>query len=251
MLLNYFESEYISFTGHFNCNGLSHYRSTGDINPKMDHLVCFLPGTLALGYYHYSRQQSIKNGYRGRVSGEIDPNVSLHDQGGSAKEASKPFSDRFADHLELAEELAKTCYNMYNMTATGLSPEIVYFGTSDDEQEMIIRPADSHNLLRPEYVESLFYLYHITGNADYRKQGSQILNSFNQYCKVPTGGYTSIDDVRFPDHVRPKNMMESFWTAETLKYLYLLHSDDTILVSKLMNNYVFNTEAHLIPITTF
>lgn len=128
----------------------------------MDHLVCFLPGTLALGYYHYSRQQSIQNGgYHGSLAKD-DNNEKL------------TFSDRFSTHLELAEDLARTCYNMYNMTATGLSPEIVYFGTTKDEQEMIIRPADSHNLLRPEYVESLFYLYHITGNVDYRKQGSRV-----------------------------------------------------------------------------
>lgn len=141
--------------------------------------MCFLPGTLALGYYHYSRQQSIKSGYRGRVAAEGDQ-TDVKDQVNGSNDNVKDalngmhFSDRFAEHLELAEDLARTCYNMYNMTATGLSPEIVYFGQTPDEQEMIIRPADSHNLLRPEYVESLFYLYHITGNAEYRKQGSQV-----------------------------------------------------------------------------
>lgn len=58
--------------------------------------------------------------------------------------------------------------------ATGLSPEIVYFGVTADEEEIYVRPADTHNLLRPEYVESLFYLYHITGNEMYREQGSKV-----------------------------------------------------------------------------
>lgn len=58
--------------------------------------------------------------------------------------------------------------------ATGLSPEIVYFGLDAHEEEIYVRPADTHNLLRPEYVESLFYLYHITGNEMYRDQGSKV-----------------------------------------------------------------------------
>lgn len=33
--------------------------------------------------------------------------------------------------------------------------------------DIIIKPADRHNLLRPETVESLFYLYRITGDSKY------------------------------------------------------------------------------------
>lgn len=40
--------------------------------------------------------------------------------------------------------------------------------------------------------------------------------------------------------------MESFWTAETLKYLYLLFSDDNDLMS--IDKWVFNSEAHPLPI---
>lgn len=31
------------------------------------------------------------------------------------------------ENLKLAEELAKTCFEMYSVTATGLAPEIAYF----------------------------------------------------------------------------------------------------------------------------
>lgn len=31
------------------------------------------------------------------------------------------------EDLQLAEELARTCYEMYEVTATGLAPEIAYF----------------------------------------------------------------------------------------------------------------------------
>lgn len=42
--------------------------------------------------------------------------------------------------------------------------------------------------------------------------------------------------------------MESFFLGETLKYLYLLFSDDPKLLS--LDRFVFNTEAHPLPIWT-
>lgn len=33
------------------------------------------------------------------------------------------------ENLKLAEDLAKTCFEMYEVTATGLAPEIAYFHT--------------------------------------------------------------------------------------------------------------------------
>lgn len=113
-------------------------RKSSEFSPKMDHLVCFLPGTLALGYYHYKRNQGDTRGH-------------VNNDGNNGDHEAWP--EKFAGHLELAEDLARTCYEMYNMTATGLSPEIVYFGVTEEEEEIYIRPADSHNLLRPEYVE--------------------------------------------------------------------------------------------------
>jgi len=37
------------------------------------------------------------------------------------------------------------------------------------------------------------------------------------------------------------NEMESFWTAETLKYFYLLFADEDVIS---LDDWVFNTEAH-------
>ena len=46
---------------------------------------------------------------------------------------------------------------------------------------------------------------------------------------------------------RPKDMMESFFLGETLKYLYLLFADvDKQEIS--LDQWVFNTEAHPLPI---
>jgi len=63
---------------------------------------------------------------------------------------------------------------------------------------------------------------------------------------VSAGGYTSIKNVMNPDRTNPMDKMESFFLGETLKYLFLLFSDDDNLIST--EKYVFNTEAHPFPI---
>ncbi|XP_022926714.1 mannosyl-oligosaccharide 1,2-alpha-mannosidase MNS3-like [Cucurbita moschata] len=210
------------------------YGSSEAISPKMDHLVCFLPGTLALGAT----------------------------KGISKEEAMKKSLLSFEDleNLNLAEDLAKTCFEMYEVTATGLAPEIVYFHTEEYSEgghdggnknakyidDIIIKPPDRHNLLRPETVESLFVLYRITGDPKYRAWGWQIFEAFERHTKVNTGGYTSLDDVTtVPPRRRDK--METFFLGETLKYLYLLFGDNSTIP---LDKYVFNTEAHPLPIET-
>ena len=42
-----------------------------------------------------------------------------------------------------------------------------------------------------------------------------------------------------------RDKMESFFLSETLKYFYLLFSDKVIIP---LDQYVINTEAHLLPI---
>nr|XP_019612254.1 PREDICTED: endoplasmic reticulum mannosyl-oligosaccharide 1,2-alpha-mannosidase [Rhinolophus sinicus] len=178
----------------------------GRFSAKMDHLVCFLPGTLALGAHH-----------------------------------GLP-----ADHMELARALMDTCYQMNRQMETGLSPEIVHFNLHPQKAQKDVQPADRHNLLRPETVESLFYLHRLTGDPKYQDWGWALLQSFNTYTRVPSGGYSSISNVQDPHNPQPRDKMESFFLGETLKYLYLLFSDDADLLS--LDAYVFNTEAHPLPI---
>lgn len=66
------------------------------------------------------------------------------------------------------------------------------------------------------------------------------------FWQVSEGGYTSINNVRDPANLEPRDKMESFFLGETLKYFYLLFSDDTELLS--LDKYIFNTEAHPLPI---
>ncbi|XP_072930604.1 endoplasmic reticulum mannosyl-oligosaccharide 1,2-alpha-mannosidase [Epargyreus clarus] len=172
--------------------------------PKMDHLTCFLPGTLALGH---------ANG--------------LPDW-----------------HMTLAEELLYTCYLTYAKQITFLAPEITHFNMAGATEDMYVKTADAHNLLRPEFVESLWYMYQITGNTTYQEWGWQVFQAIEKYARVENG-YTSVANVK-SDKPGNRDMMESFFLSETLKYLYLLFSDDRYLID--LNKYVINSEAHPLPI---
>ncbi|KAF8543559.1 glycoside hydrolase [Trichophaea hybrida] len=202
----------------------------GKISPKMDHLVCFVPGMLALGATMGSPVERARKAARGTGWG----------------------TQQEAD-FHLARELMHTCYQMYNVTETGLAPEIAWFNAdppengvkeiTDYKKDIIIKPRDAHNLQRPETVESLFVMWRLTGDEIYREWGWKIFESFVKHAKVPEGGYTSLDDVTTVPPKKRDNM-ESFWLAETLKYLYLLFSRDDLLP---LDEVVFNTEAHPLP----
>ncbi|KAH8338292.1 hypothetical protein KR074_010052 [Drosophila pseudoananassae] len=177
-----------------------------DFKPKMDHLTCYLPGTLLLGH---------QNGM--------------------------PDS-----HLILARDLMDTCYQTYMMNPTHLAAEISYFAlTEKDDQDIYVKPNDAHNLLRPEFIESLYYFYALTGNRTYQDMGWTIFQAFETHTKV-NAGYTSLGNVKNAQNTRMRDLMESFWLSETLKYFYLLFSDNRKEID--LEQWVFNSEGHPLPV---
>lgn len=164
------------------------------------------------------------------------------------REATFP-KEKLAEMLEFAKNMTETCYQMYAQMPTGLSPEIVYFNTYDSSSRDIwVKDADKHNLLRPETVESLYYLRRATGDVKYADYGWKIFEAFEKYTKIEKGGYSSISDVTNPQSVRFRDKMESFFLAETLKYFYLLFEDDANLGSIDFDRWIINTEAHIISV---
>ena len=183
----------------------------------MDHLVCFLPGTVLLSITKGKTLASFRK-------------LNVLEQ----------------EDLLYATKLMETCIAMYSTTATKLASEIVMFKTSketEDQQDMWIKSGDTHNLLRPETVESLFYFWRITREEKYRDTAFMIFQAFEKYSRREAG-YTNLIDVTNVDG-DAKDKMESFWLGETLKYFYLIFSDKEEYP---LNEYVFNTEAHAFPI---
>lgn len=178
----------------------------GKLSPKMDHLVCFLPGSIALG-----------------ATGGYTVSQARKMPGWNADK------DR---QMDLAKDIMKTCWGMYAVTATGLAPEIAWFHANDEDlkprpgerparatrdsleawkQDFIVKSLDAHNLQRPETVESLFMMWRITEDPLYREWGWKIFQAFEKHTKLEGGkGYTSLNDVNATPSPARDNM-ESFW----------------------------------------
>ncbi|CAL8104104.1 unnamed protein product [Orchesella dallaii] len=110
--------------------------------------------------------------------------------------------------------------------------------------------------LRPELIESAMYLYRATEDPQMLEIGEDFLHSIEHVARTECG-YATIRDVTT---MTLEDRMESFFLAETIKYLYLLfdpdnfiHSDGTdytVVESPVgkctvyAGGYIFNTEAH-------
>jgi len=182
-------------------------QNSGNLDHKMDHLVCFMGGSLVLGAY-------------------TDP-LGLD-------------SERAQRDLKVGKQLAYTCYQMYARTKTGISPEVVRFGEHDFSTDH----GAPFYILRPETVETFFILNQLTGDPIYREWGWEVFQSIERFCKTKIA-YGSLHDVN-NDGQGPEDRMESFFLAETMKYLYLLQDPDTEI--DILHKHVFNTEAHPVRI---
>uniref|UniRef100_G1U019 alpha-1,2-Mannosidase n=1 Tax=Oryctolagus cuniculus TaxID=9986 RepID=G1U019_RABIT len=146
-----------------------------------------------------------------------------------------------AHYRELAAQITKTCHESYARSDTKLGPEVFWFKSS--REAMAIYARESSYTLRPEVVESYMYLWRQTHDPIYREWGWEVVVALEKYC-LTEAGFSGIRDVysSTPSH---DNKQQSFFLAETLKYLYLLFSDDDVLS---LEDWVFNTEAHPLPV---
>lgn len=149
----------------------------------------------------------------------------------------------------------KSLHNMHNIWKQyGFLPEFYNIPNAEAGTNRESYP------LRPELIESVMYLYRATGDPYLLEVGEDILRSI-QYSAKTSCGYATIKNVK--DH-RKQDTMESFFLAETTKYLYLLFDPDNFLNSDgsygtvfetgnnqecvIESSYIFNTEAHPIDV---
>jgi len=210
------------------------------LEPEVQHLGCFVGGMVAIGSKIFSRPED----------------------------------------LPVAQKLVEGCIWAYNQTETGIMPEIFTTvqcpGLEDciwDEQDWFdsvnknhkpkeddVAPSneraqsiistsqytpgvsyikDRRYMLRPEAIESIFILYRITGDKRYQDIAWRMFVNIDAACRTPLG-YSSINDVTHRESTK-LDSQESFWFAETLKYLYLIFSEPDVVS---LDEWVLNTEAH-------
>ncbi|CAO1635355.1 unnamed protein product [Parajaminaea phylloscopi] len=194
---------------------------------KMEHLACFTGGMLGLG--------------------------------------ARLMPGRRKQDFDMAQRMTETCWWSYNSSATGIGPEETYFFKSDDPNRFEIAvDADgtqhrgqgrgwpivgvSRQMLdyrgRPETIESVFYMWRLTGDSVWQERGWQMFASWATHAMTKVG-FANVHDVQSLPATLSDNM-ESFVFAETFKYYYLLFSPPNLIS---LNDYVFTTEAHplLVP----
>ena len=129
--------------------------------------------------------------------------------------------------LERARRLQASSFKMWDLH--GIEPETL------DYKTMRVVAGSYH--LRPEIIESTYYLYHYTGDRTYRRMGEKMFDDFVKYCRTDAG-YAALADVISKQQL---DEMESFVLAETFKYFYLLFAPpETLKFDKV----IFSTEAH-------
>lgn len=156
-------------------------------------------------------------------------------------------------YAQRGHDITETCANMYFSQNSGLAPEQVEIGRthafSIDKNEY---------RLRPETVESIFYMWRITRDDMYREWSWTIFDSLMKFCRMPWGGYSGVVDVgvsQVPDPERMTNgrsssvvyddLQQSYFMSETMKYIYLTFADPSLMN---LEEWVFNTESHAMRI---
>ncbi|KAF8717419.1 glycosyl hydrolase 47 family, partial [Rhizoctonia solani] len=210
---------------------------------KLEHLSCFLPGLFALGADQLTEQE------------------------GMTKERKERY-------MWAAIGLTNTCIGVYEDMQTGLGAEIVQFQTQnpkwideltkweqtrkpgdlppgvtskwtrlESDQQRDYYVSDARWLSRPEgekTLESVFLLWRTTKDPVWRERGWAAFQAIEKYSKTKYG-YGSVTHVDNKAAAAATDSQPSYFLAETLKYLFLLFSDDSALP---LDKFIFNTEAH-------
>lgn len=206
----------ILFSGTVLANG----RGIIDLMPQGQHLTCFVGGMFALG--------------------------------------GKLFD--IPEDLEVGARLARGCSWAYQAMPTGVMPEEfamvpckeANMGKCAWDEERWKKEGNKNfpkgfssahapgYFLRPEAIESLFYLYRITGDSKWQDMAWEMFQSIKKVTETKYG-FSAIEDVTRGGSPKKLDQMESFWLAETLKYFYLIFSEPDLIS---LDDYVLNTEAH-------
>ncbi|KAJ6258483.1 hypothetical protein Dda_6525 [Drechslerella dactyloides] len=199
--------------------------SRGIYKNVMGHLTCFVGGNLLLGAAYLTRSDLLSFG-EALIEGCHYSYVSMPSRIGP-------------------EEWAWTPRERKQTQVDGFAPP----ATSAQERMWAktgIWPTSANYNLRPEVVESYFYGWRITGQQKYRDWAWDAFTAIAN-ATAADWGYSEVKDVTVtprgdsPGHSNLRDISESFWSAETLKYLYLIFADPSLCS---LDQWVFNTEAH-------
>ena len=186
------------------------------LNPEGQHLACFVGGMLALG------GRLVKN----------------------------------ETYVEYGRKVTDGCIWTYQHAPNGIMPEMFtmtpcpsheacpYNASIPQQHPGFGHVSDARYMLRPEAIESVFYMYRITGDASYQDIAWDMFQAIDSRSRTDYAN-AAIEDVMRSDG-KKVDKMESFWLGESLKYFYLMFSEPAYMS---LDDWVFNTEAHPFRLT--
>ena len=125
--------------------------------------------------------------------------------------------------------------NYYMWTNFNMEPEEFNYKTDSI--------TSAYYILRPENLESCFYLFRYSHKSDYLWMAKTMVDDILNHCKAEVG-FASLKNVKTYEQT---NSMESFFFGETLKYAYLVFAPASAAD---LTKIVFTTEAHPFKIET-
>jgi len=93
--------------------------------------------------------------------------------------------------------------------------------------------------LRPEFIESIYFLYQKTKDNNLLNMATEVVKSLRKTKEKC--GYAAV--FKTSPNIVLRDRMDSFFLAETLKYLYLIFDDENVFNK--IPGVIFNTEAHI------
>lgn len=231
--------------------GTTHRNSAANIRflPEGQHLSCFVGGMVALGSRIFSRPEDLETArqltdacvwaYESTPTGimpEVFRAAACQPEDDCAWREEKWFAavsrqeqgeghSRFHQPPPMTDEEVRAVVEGKRLPAGFTAVE------------------DPRYLLRPEAVESLFVLWRVTGERYWVDKAWGMFEAVVKVARTEVG-FAGVRDVRDEDEGGGEGLldsMESFWTAETLKYFWLLFAEPEVVS---LDNWVLNTEAH-------
>jgi mannosyl-oligosaccharide alpha-1,2-mannosidase len=196
------------------------------LDPESEHLACFIGGLYALGGRLFENDKYLDTGakltrgciyaYKSFPTGIMPERYNMVKcPGEDPKDACK-----WDDNLWLIGHQKRPEYKEHLPKG---------FTTAKDPRY----------ILRPEAIESVFILWRITGQKEYRDAAWAMFEAVANATDTDLAN-AAINNVGVVGS-KKADYMESFWLAETLKYFYLAFASPDLIS---LDEFVLNTEAH-------
>jgi mannosyl-oligosaccharide alpha-1,2-mannosidase len=152
-------------------------------------------------------------------------------------------------HMDIGRKISEGCAWTYKNAPNGIMPEVFSMTacptlsaceyTPEPGTSPFSEVGDGRYVLRPEAIESIFYMHRITGDSKYQDIAWEMFQAISTHTRTDFANAAIADVMKTP--VETYDSMESFWLAETLKYFYLIFTDPEEMS---LDDFVLNTEAH-------